>query len=165
MPGQTANGLPYPTGTDRVMDGDDAIRALAEALDPPWLALPLASGIILRAGTTVTPGYRKVAGIVTLRGQVQKSGGGTFAGQDNLFTLPTGYRPPQTVGVPTVQDSTPTTGRTDVLNNGVGRISPAGATPTWIGLDGMSFAVTGGALTEDPETKPTDPPPEAAPKS
>lgn len=25
--------LPYPTGTDRVMDGDDAIRALAEGLD------------------------------------------------------------------------------------------------------------------------------------
>lgn len=29
----TAKGYPYPVGTDRVMDGDDAIKALAEALD------------------------------------------------------------------------------------------------------------------------------------
>lgn len=28
----TPNGLPYPVGTDRVMDGDDAIRNLATAL-------------------------------------------------------------------------------------------------------------------------------------
>ena len=27
------NGLPYPTGTDKVVDGDNAIRALAEAID------------------------------------------------------------------------------------------------------------------------------------
>lgn len=30
--GTTPGGLPYPEGTDRVMDGDDAIRALAEKL-------------------------------------------------------------------------------------------------------------------------------------
>jgi hypothetical protein len=29
----TRAGLPYPVGTDRVMDGDDAIRGLAERLD------------------------------------------------------------------------------------------------------------------------------------
>jgi hypothetical protein len=28
------SNLPYPLGTDRVMDGDDAIKALATALDP-----------------------------------------------------------------------------------------------------------------------------------
>lgn len=28
----TAKGFPYPIGTDRVMDGDDAIKALAEAV-------------------------------------------------------------------------------------------------------------------------------------
>lgn len=30
---QTAKGFPYPVGTDRVMDGDNAIQALAEAVD------------------------------------------------------------------------------------------------------------------------------------
>jgi len=33
MGSQTAHGYPYPVGTDRVMDGDDAIRALAEKID------------------------------------------------------------------------------------------------------------------------------------
>lgn len=33
MGSQTAKGYPYPLGTDRVMDGDDAIKALAEAVD------------------------------------------------------------------------------------------------------------------------------------
>jgi hypothetical protein len=29
----TPGGLPYPTGTDKVVDGDNAIKALAEAID------------------------------------------------------------------------------------------------------------------------------------
>lgn len=33
----TANGLPYPIGTDLVVNGDDAIKALAEALDTTLL--------------------------------------------------------------------------------------------------------------------------------
>ena len=34
MPGTTAaKNLPYPVGTDRVMDGDDQIRKLAQAVD------------------------------------------------------------------------------------------------------------------------------------
>lgn len=34
MGSNTTHGLPYPVGTDRLMDGDNAIQALAEALDP-----------------------------------------------------------------------------------------------------------------------------------
>lgn len=37
MAGVTPHGLPYPTGTDLVRDGDNAIQALAEALDPMHL--------------------------------------------------------------------------------------------------------------------------------
>jgi hypothetical protein len=33
MAGTTPNGLPYPTGTDLVRDGDNAIKALADAVD------------------------------------------------------------------------------------------------------------------------------------
>ncbi len=32
MPGTTPNGYPYPTGGDSIRDGDNTIRALAEAL-------------------------------------------------------------------------------------------------------------------------------------
>lgn len=33
MGSQTAHGYPYPVGTDRVMDGDDAIKALADKVE------------------------------------------------------------------------------------------------------------------------------------
>jgi hypothetical protein len=33
MPANTPRGYPYPVGTDRVMDGDDAIHNLATAVD------------------------------------------------------------------------------------------------------------------------------------
>jgi len=33
MGSATPKGYPYPVGTDRVMDGDDAIKALATAVD------------------------------------------------------------------------------------------------------------------------------------
>ena len=33
MPANTPKGYPYPLGTDRVTDGDDAIHALATAVD------------------------------------------------------------------------------------------------------------------------------------
>lgn len=38
MGSTTSKGYPYPVGTDRVMDGDDAIKALAEAVnaDSQW---------------------------------------------------------------------------------------------------------------------------------
>lgn len=32
MPANNAYGYPYPLGTDRLMDGDDAIKALADAI-------------------------------------------------------------------------------------------------------------------------------------
>lgn len=36
-------GFPYPTGTDRVMDGDNAIQALAEAVDDYFVG---ATGVV-----------------------------------------------------------------------------------------------------------------------
>jgi hypothetical protein len=33
MPANTAKGYPYPLGTDRLMDGDDAIKNLADAVN------------------------------------------------------------------------------------------------------------------------------------
>lgn len=48
MPANTTRGWPYPLGTDRVMDGDDAIRAIAEKLDAVL-------GYGLCGGTVVLP--------------------------------------------------------------------------------------------------------------
>lgn len=47
MPANTAHGYPYPLGTDRVMDGDDAIHNLASAVD--------AQLGVMASGTVVVP--------------------------------------------------------------------------------------------------------------
>lgn len=92
MPATTpTNGLPYPLGTDRVMDGDDAIKALAEALDPPWTALPLGANMSARAGFAA-PGCRLVGTKkVELRGGITKSS--ALVSADVLGTLPAAMRP------------------------------------------------------------------------
>lgn len=63
MAGTTTNGLPYPTGTDRVMDGDNAIQALAEEVDKdtglgPWKAYtPSFLGGTLGSGGSLEGNY------------------------------------------------------------------------------------------------------------
>jgi hypothetical protein len=47
MPGNTAHSYPYPLGTDRVMDGDDSIKNLANAIETKCAASA--------SGTAVTP--------------------------------------------------------------------------------------------------------------
>jgi len=94
MGSQTASALPYPTGTDRVMDGDNAIQALAENLTPSvWTNIPLASGIVGMASRM--PAWRTHGdGTVELRGGFQLQGGGNFTTSTvDLGTLPVGARP------------------------------------------------------------------------
>jgi hypothetical protein len=63
----TPGGLPYPVGTDKVVDGDDAIKALALAVDPAfvgWTAYTpqwLAGGnpVVLGAGGIVQGYFRR----------------------------------------------------------------------------------------------------------
>lgn len=52
MGSATANGYPYPVGTDRVMDGDDAIKALAEAADAKAGITAAGQGSIVGGATT-----------------------------------------------------------------------------------------------------------------
>jgi hypothetical protein len=67
MAGTTTNGLPYPTGTDLLMNGDNAIQALAEAIDAKTLA---STGILTLAAAGFTPaaGFSGLAGAVLKRG-------------------------------------------------------------------------------------------------
>lgn len=50
--GTTPKGYPYPEGTDLVMDGDDAIQALAEAVDAKS-TYGIAAGTVQVTGITV----------------------------------------------------------------------------------------------------------------
>jgi len=82
-------GIPYPIGTDRVSDGDNAIRALAEfAEGTEWVAPALLNGF-----TTGTPpvAYRKDGvGNVHIQGPVSHTGN---PAPSYVFVLPVGFRP------------------------------------------------------------------------
>lgn len=53
--GSTTRGLPYPEGTDKVVDGDNAIRALAEAVDTKLVYNGKFSGLTSAAGVVLIP--------------------------------------------------------------------------------------------------------------
>jgi hypothetical protein len=53
MPANTPKGYPYPLGTDRLMDGDDAIHNLATAVDTK-LGVAAAGQAVLPSGSVGT---------------------------------------------------------------------------------------------------------------
>lgn len=68
MPANTAKGYPYPLGTDRLMDGDDSIHNLAEAVDSKlgvaaagYASVPIASGSAQGTVTVTFPAGRFTA--------------------------------------------------------------------------------------------------------
>jgi hypothetical protein len=94
----TVGGLPFPEGTDKVVDGDNAIQSLARAVDRnPNAIVPAA-----QVAVPLTAGWVNVAtvlyvmainGQVTLSGRVQRSSGSSNV----IGVIPAGYRPPQQV--------------------------------------------------------------------
>jgi hypothetical protein len=103
MGSTTANGLPYPVGTDRVMDGDNAIQALAEAIDAAALFAGN-TGVLTAAAAGFTP----ASGITGLTGSCLRRNGvvavsfsftvtagfpdGEFANRD-VVVIPAGWAP------------------------------------------------------------------------
>jgi hypothetical protein len=68
MAGTTPGGLPFPTGGDFVVNGDNAIEALARAIDPGWTALNLTADWIRVDATYRNPAYQYSGGILTING-------------------------------------------------------------------------------------------------
>jgi hypothetical protein len=105
----TAHGLPYPVGTDRVMDGDNAMQALAEAVDT---ALMQDTGGITpqAAGFTLLTGFTNLSGVVRRRHGIVAASFG-FAttnplpagdvGNVNAVNLPAGWVPLVRAGLTT----------------------------------------------------------------
>ena len=89
----TRTGLPYPVGTDRVMDGDDAIKALAERLDGTTAAqasVPFAmaagqSNVVISAATQGQVAVTFPAGRFTVIPAVQMSVNSAAA--SNMYAL------------------------------------------------------------------------------
>jgi hypothetical protein len=82
--------VPYPVGSDRVMDGDNAMQAIADRVEalanPAWKALPVAAGWGPLAGAQA-PEYGKVWGFLCVRGMVAAVTGATTV----VATLPAGF--------------------------------------------------------------------------
>lgn len=91
----TPGGLPYPVGTDKVVDGDDAIKALAIAVDTrPYAMGYLGTSVTVAAGAPYQIGVTGVSGLTTELG-----GGVTYTGGTGRFTVPTAGRYRLTCGV------------------------------------------------------------------
>jgi len=75
--GQTTHGLPWPAGTDLVRDGDNAIKALADAVD---LFVPIPLDLVgarrSKVGMMVAPG---LAVNFDANGRIQLNVSATFA--------------------------------------------------------------------------------------
>lgn len=103
MTGLTPGGLPFPDGNDRVVDGDNAIRALAEFLDPyvadtGWVDVPIAAGFAALSENE-KPQVRRIGFTVWPKG----AWGPTGVSANNEFTvttLPVGFRPAQITMTP-----------------------------------------------------------------
>lgn len=86
--------FPYPTGTDRVADGDNAIQALAEAVDD-HLSIHAATGTVTLAGTVTgsAAAYRRPGGTVILLCDFWAPAGGLAADGDLGTIAGAAYRP------------------------------------------------------------------------
>ena len=85
----TPGGLPYPVGTDKVVDGDNAIRALAEALEPKVL---ISSGVVtFKAGITGACRLHKIGRLVVIDGSFAKAT--DFVANEFLGTMTAAFAP------------------------------------------------------------------------
>lgn len=85
--------------------------------------------------TFALPQFRRINGVVYLRGIIEKSSA-VVAGEA-MFTLPVGYRPAKQAILVTISNSA--LSRVDVLSTGAVTIQIGNA--IWISLDGCSFAL------------------------
>jgi hypothetical protein len=109
MGAMTPNGLPYPTGGDLIMDGDNAMEALARAVDTKAL-LTGDSGVVSGA----SQGFAAHTNFNSLGGNVQRRNGLVVVGLDfrtalaqnagnvgnvACIVIPSGWRPKVRTGI------------------------------------------------------------------
>jgi hypothetical protein len=83
----TSTGKPYPLGTDKVVDGDDAIKALALAVDAaPGALAYLGANVLVPTGVQFIVGATN-QGAAAWSG-VELSGGVTYDPVTGVFVLP-----------------------------------------------------------------------------
>jgi hypothetical protein len=105
--------------------------------DPPWTAVTLANGVNYSSAYAVS--YYKSNGNVHLRGVLQ-----TYTKATTLFTLPSGYRPAQTIYLNAIQWSNTTSVASVLLQvntTGTVQVTSSASTLSQLSLDGLAFSV------------------------
>ena len=105
--------------------------------DPPWTAATLTNGSNYSSAYNVA--YYKSNGNVYLRGALQ-----TYTKATTMFTLPSGYRPAQTVYLNAIQwSSTTSLGAVllQVNTNGTVQVTSSASTLSQLSFDGLWFSV------------------------
>jgi hypothetical protein len=105
--------------------------------NPPWVAPTLANGVNYSSAYNIA--YFKSNGNVYLRGVLQ-----TYTKATTLFTLPTGYRPAQTVYLNAIQwSSTTSIGAVllQVNTTGTVQVTSSASTLSQLSMDGLWFSV------------------------
>lgn len=150
----TTHGLPYPIGTDRVMDGDNAMQALAEAVDaavwagtgapgPPgvWVNVAATTTICSATSTSAAPGttvswarYMKIGRTVFFKG---------YGSMAQALTDVAVLLPNVAAGTPTLRDlctgsmvvvgtSPPSQSGVASMLSSLDRINPVTLTNAWV---------------------------------
>lgn len=136
-------GFPYPDGTERVADGDNAMGALALAIENHLLTPPIEgggapsyqSGWSNFGAPLGAVGWTKDAnGYVHLKGAMK---GGTIGGV--AFSMPAGFRPADDTRFPVVSNNL-----FGVLTiSSIGTVTPSSGSNVSFVLDGISYKGAG----------------------
>lgn len=132
--------IPYPVGTDRVMDGDNAMQALAERVEtilaPTGTPLPYQNGWHDYGSGYEAATYQRIGRLVVLQGLASPAGSTSLG----ICTLPPGFRPAGTVLASGLTDFGPQ--RLDILTTGAISASST-ASVNFLVLTGICFLVAG----------------------
>jgi hypothetical protein len=134
----TPNGLPYPLGTDHVVDGDDAIRALADALDTllltPWTPYTPTYANFNPGASVVTARSKKVGKTVQSLGRIVMGAGFAMFGNPTItLPYPAAHAAGQAIGTVAIVDSGTT------IFTGTMTISTATAMLPIAGISGLGL--------------------------
>lgn len=140
MPSATANGFPYPVGSDEMGDTDLHIKALADDLEskffPAFTEVTFNGSWANYGEPYEEASYAKLGNVVRLRGLIKHA---TTSTTGTVFTLPAGYRPAKTRRL--VIDAGTGQAVVTINNSGVFAIASYinGGAATTIGLEMVSF--------------------------
>jgi hypothetical protein len=132
-------------GDDRYVEDVMGVSYSSYTPDSSWTAPTLINSWANYGGAFATAGFRKDGfGRVFLRGLLVNTTMSTFAGESDLFVLPTGYRPGTSKGEVFTVYTGGGAARVDVYDDGrVAWMGGGSSNNTYFSISGISFLAGG----------------------